>query len=127
MRVLCSSVLVMEALVVLLATSLATSGGSVANTALAWTLGLILMALLALAPATLRFRWGLTLGWILQLLVLASALVVGWTMLVVGGIFVVLWWWAIQNGSRVDAQKAEASAREAAQAGEPGEPATDAD
>ena len=36
MRVLCSSVLAIEAIVVFLATSLATSNGSVANTALAW-------------------------------------------------------------------------------------------
>jgi hypothetical protein len=121
MRVLCSSVLVMEAIVVLLATSLATSMGSVENTALAWTVGLALMVVLALAPATLRFRWGLTLGWVLQLLVLLSAFVVGWTMAVVGGIFVVLWWLAIQNGARVDAARADASER-ARQDGESGEP-----
>ncbi|MBI1350171.1 MAG: DUF4233 domain-containing protein [Actinomycetales bacterium] len=113
MRVLCSSVLAMEAVVVLLATSLATSSGSVSNTALAWTLGLLLVLLLALAPATLRFRRGLTVGWILQLLVMASAIVVGWAMLVIGGIFVVLWWLAIQNGSRVDRLRAEAAATEA--------------
>ena len=107
MRVLCSSVLVIEAIVVLLATSLATSAGSVSNTTLAWAAGLALMVLLALAPATLRHRWGLTLGWVLQGLVLASAIVVGWTMLVVGGIFVVLWWLAIHNGSRVDALRAQ--------------------
>lgn len=111
MRVLCSSVLVMEAIVILLATSLATSAGDVSNTTLAWTVGLVLMLLLLLAPATLRYRWGLTLGWLLQGVVLASALVVGWTMLVVGGIFLVLWWLAIQNGSRVDRLKAEASAQ----------------
>ena len=108
MRVLCSSVLAIEGIVVLLATSLATSAGSVANTGLAWAAGLTLMVLLFLAPATLRFRWGLTLGWVLQALVLASAIVVGWTMLVVGGIFVVLWWLAIHNGSRVDALRAQA-------------------
>lgn len=107
MRVLCSSVLAIEAIVVLLATSLATSAGSVANTGLAWAAGLTLMVLLFVAPATLRHRWGLTLGWILQALVLASAIVVGWTMLVVGGLFVVLWWLAIHNGSRVDALRAQ--------------------
>ena len=48
MRVLCSSVLAIEAIVVLLATSLATSAGSVANTALAWAAGLTLMVLLFL-------------------------------------------------------------------------------
>lgn len=108
MRVLCSSVLAIEAIIVLLATSLATSAGSVSNTTVAWAAGLTLMVLLALAPATLRHRWGLTLGWILQGLVLASAIVVGWTMLIVGGIFVVLWWLAIHNGSRVDALRSQA-------------------
>ena len=107
MRVLCSSVLAIEAIIVLLATSLATSAGSVSNTTVAWAAGLTLMVLLALAPATLRYRWGLTLGWVLQALVLASAIVVGWTMLIVGGIFVVLWWLAIHNGSRVDALRAQ--------------------
>jgi hypothetical protein len=108
MRVLCSSVLAIEAIVVLLATSLATSAGTVSNTTVAWVAGLTLMVLLALAPATLRHRWGITLGWVLQGLVLASAIVVGWTMLIVGGIFVVLWWLAIHNGSRVDALRSQA-------------------
>jgi hypothetical protein len=123
MRVLCSSVLAMEAIVVLLATSLATSAGDVTNTTLAWALGLTLMVLLALAPATLRYRWGLTVGWVLQLLVLASAFVVGWTMVVVGGLFVVLWWLAIQNGSRVDRLRAEARERAAREGAAPGEAA----
>lgn len=103
MKVLCSSVLGIEAIVVLLATALATSAGSVTRTGLAWAAGLLLMVLLVAAAGTLRRPWGLTFGWVLQALVLASALVVGWTMLVVGGIFVVLWWLAIHTGSRVDA------------------------
>lgn len=106
MRVLCSSVLGIEAIVVLLATALATSDGSVSRTTLAWVAGLALMVLLVAAIGTLRRPWGLTFGWILQALVLASAVVVGWTMLIVGGIFVVLWWLAIHNGSRVDAMRA---------------------
>ena len=107
MKVLCSSVLGIEAVVVLLATSLATSGGSVDNIALAWALGIALMVLLILAIGTLRRPWGLTVGWILQGLVLATSLVVGWTMVVVGGLFVVLWWLAIHNGRRVDAMRAQ--------------------
>ncbi len=109
MKVLCSAVLGIEAVVVLLATSLATSDGSVANTTVAWIAGLLLILLLVLAIGTLRRPWGLTVGWILQALVLASAIVVGWTMLVVGGIFVILWWLAIHNGSRVDALRARAA------------------
>jgi hypothetical protein len=106
MRVLCSAVLGIEAIVVFLATSLAASNGSVSNTALVWGAGLALMVLLILAIGTLRRPWGLTVGWILQAVVLATSLVVGWSMLVVGVIFVVLWWLAIHNGSRVDAMRA---------------------
>ena len=108
MRVLCSSVLAIEAIVVFLATSLAASNGSVSNTALAWTAGLVLMVLLIASIGTLGRRWGLTLGWILQALVLATSLVVGWTMLVVGVVFVALWWLAIHNGRRVDALREQA-------------------
>jgi len=107
-KVLCSAVLGIEAIVVLLATSLATSNGSVSNTALAWAVGLALMVLLFLAIGTLRRPWGLTVGWILQAVVLATSLVVGWSMVIVGGVFVVLWWLAIHNGSRVDALRAQA-------------------
>jgi hypothetical protein len=107
-KVLCSAVLGIEAIVVLLATSLATSNGSVSNTALAWAVGLVLMVLLFIAIGTLRRPWGLTVGWILQAVVLATSLVVGWSMVIVGGVFVVLWWLAIHNGSRVDAMRAQA-------------------
>ena len=109
MKVLCSAVLGIEAIVVFLATSLAASNGSVSNTALAWAVGLALMVLLFLAIGTLRRPWGLTAGWILQAVVLATSFVVGWSMLVVGGIFVVLWWLAIHNGRRVDEMRAQAS------------------
>ena len=103
MRVLCSSVLAIEAIVVLLATSLATSNGSVSNAGLAWAVGLLIMVLLILAIGTLRRPWGLAVGWVLQGLVLATSIVVGWSMLVVGVVFVVLWFLAIRSGGRVDA------------------------
>ena len=107
MRVLCSSVLAIEAIVVFLATSLAASNGSVSNTALAWAAGLVLMVLLIASIGMLGRRGGLTIGWIVQGLVLATSLVVGWTMLVVGIIFVVLWWLGIHNGRRLDALRAQ--------------------
>jgi hypothetical protein len=113
-KVLCSSVLAIEAIVVLLATSLAASGGMVSSSTTAWTAGLILMVLLVLSIGVLRRPWGLAVGWVMQGLVLASAVVVGWTMMIVGGIFVVLWWLAIRNGGRVDALRAAAAAEAAA-------------
>jgi hypothetical protein len=42
-------------------------------------------------------------GWVMQALVVALSLVVGWTMLVVGIVFVILWFLAIWTGQRVDA------------------------
>lgn len=107
MNVLCRSVLSIEVIVILLATSLATSDGSVENTRLGWTVGIALMVLLILGAGMVGRRGGITLGWILQLLVLASAIVVGWSMVVVGVIFVALWWTAIYLGSRVDRVKAQ--------------------
>jgi hypothetical protein len=109
MRVLCSSVLGVEAIVVFLATSLAASNGSVSNVTLAWVAGLALMVLLVLAIGVLGRPWGIAIGWAMQVLVLATSFVVGWTMLIVGGIFVVLWYLAVHNGRRVDALRAQAS------------------
>lgn len=107
MTVMCASVLGIEAIVVLLATSLATSNGSVENTMLAWVVGLILMVLLIAAAGMVRRPHGLTIGWIMQALVLATAIVVGWSMLIVGVVFVVLWWLAIHIGRRVEAMHAQ--------------------
>lgn len=103
MRVLGSSVLAFEAVIVLLATALASSTGSVSNVALAWTVGLILMVLLVLGIGTLGRPHGIAIGWILQVLVLATSIVVGWMMLVIGVIFAVLWFFAVRLGTRVDA------------------------
>lgn len=107
MRVLCSSVLGIEVIVVLLATALVTSNFTVENTAAAWGVGIALMVLLILGAGMVGRRGGITFGWILQLLVLLSAVVVGWAMLVIGVIFVALWATAIHLGSRVDRAKAE--------------------
>lgn len=110
MRVLCSSVLGIEVIVVLLATALVTSNLTLENTGLAWGVGIALMVLLIVGAGMVGRRGGITFGWILQLLVLLSAVVVGWAMLVIGVIFVALWAAAIHLGSRVDRAKAERAA-----------------
>jgi len=107
MRVLCASVLGLEVIVVLCATALASSTGSVSSVALAWTAGLILMALLIVGAGSLGRSWGITFGWILQALVLLTSFAVGWMMLVVGVIFTVLWYFAVHLGTRVDASRAK--------------------
>jgi hypothetical protein len=109
MRVLCASVLAIEAIIVFLATSLAASNGSLSNVGLVWAVGLALMFLLVLTAGLLGRPWGVALGWVMQGLVLATSIVVGWVMLVVGIIFVVLWYLAVRNGRRVDAIRAPGS------------------
>ena len=107
MRVLGSSVLAIEAIVVLLGTALAASTGSVANAGLAWAAGVVLMVLLVVAIGGLGRPWGVWLGWTLQVLVVATSLGVGWTMLVIGLICAVLWFFAVRLGRRVDALRTD--------------------
>ena len=109
MRVLGSSVLAMEVIIVLLAWALAQGLYPDSNQALVLGLVLALEALLILAIAMLHKPWGVTLGWILQVAVLALGFLVP-TMFIIGGIFVVLWFFAVRNGQRVDALRAERAA-----------------
>ncbi len=97
MRVLTSSVLVAEAIVVWLAIPVAvlTEG---APTAVAWGLAVIGLAALLL-PMQARRAWYLPAGWLLQVLVLASGVVVP-MMLLLGAVFSALWWAAIHFGSQ---------------------------
>lgn len=101
MKVLGSSVLGVEAIIVMLATLVAANGGSVANPGLAYLLGALLMLAMLFAIGTLRKPWGVAVGWILQVLMLAFGFVVP-VMWIIGGIFAVLWFLAVRNGRRVD-------------------------
>lgn len=106
MRVLCSSVLAFEAIVVLLAIPVALNVGDFADrTALVVWGGFGLAVLLLLAIGTLRRPWGLAVGWVLQALVVASGIVVP-AMFVMGAVFAALWWAAIHYGRKGDAMKA---------------------
>lgn len=109
MKVLCSAVLSLEAIVVLLAIPIATTNGSVENTALAVWLGFGIALLLLLTVGVLRRPWGITIGWALQAVVLAIGFFVP-AMFIVGGLFAILWFVAIQQGLRIDALKAERAA-----------------
>ena len=106
MKVLCSATLGLEAIVVFLGVVVAGTNGDHNNTGLIFTLGFTLMVVLLLAVGTLRRPWGLTFGWLLQIPVLALGFLVP-LMFVMGGIFVVLWYVAIHQGSRIDLLKAE--------------------
>lgn len=116
MRVLGSSVLVIEAIVVMLAALVAAGSGAIDSMGTSLAIGGVIALLLIASVATLGGRMGITIGWIMQILVLAWGFWVP-TMWVVGGIFAVLWFLAVRNGSRIDALRAERSA----EAEEPGD------
>ncbi len=109
MKVLGSTVLAVEAVIVMLATLVAANGGSVANPGLAYLFGGLLMVAMLLAIGTLRRPWGVAVGWVLQGLMLAFGFVVP-VMWIIGGIFAALWFLAVRNGRRVDRMREEREA-----------------
>jgi hypothetical protein len=76
--------------------------------------GFGLGALCVVAAGLMRRPWGITLGWVVQVLTLLSALVVP-MMLVVGLFFLALWVTCLVKGAQVDAEMAR---REAASEGD---------
>lgn len=106
MKVLCSAVLGLEAVVVLLAIPVVLSLTSAGPRA-AWALAVL--ALLALGTAGLLRRDPRTavgIGWVIQLCVVVSGLIVP-AMVFLGVVFAALWWAAIHFGRRVDRVDAE--------------------
>lgn len=108
MKVLCSAVLGIEAIVVFLASLVASTNGSVSSQGLAIGLGAGLAVLLVASIGVVR-RWsgegqdfGIWWGSILQVIVVGIGIWVP-AMFIVGGIFAVLWIVAVRNGGRVDA------------------------
>jgi len=113
-KVLCSSVLGFEAIVVFLAGLVASANGSVDSQGLAIGLGAGMALLLVASIGVVRRActpprpWGLWWGSALQVAVVG----IGWwvpTMFVIGGIFAVLWVVAVRNGARVDAARVNAA------------------
>lgn len=100
MRVLGSTVLVLEALIVLLAIPIAINVSD-ANATLALIVGFALAGLLVLTVGVITKPIAVPIGWVLQVLVIASGIIVP-TMFFVGGLFALLWFYAVRNGQRVD-------------------------
>ncbi|WP_104111216.1 DUF4233 domain-containing protein [Arthrobacter sp. N199823] len=63
--------------------------------------GAVLAVLLILACGVVRKSWGVAVGWILQLMLIAGGF---WepSMFVVGVLFAVAWWYALFAGARID-------------------------
>ena len=100
MRVLGSTVLVLEALVVLLAIPIAINVSD-ANATYALNIGIALAGLLVLTVGVITKPIAVPIGWALQVLVIAAGIVVP-TMFFIGGLFALLWFYAVRNGQRVD-------------------------
>ena len=100
MRVLGSTVLILEALVVLLAIPIAINVSDT-NATYALFIGIALAGLLVLTVGVITKPIAVPIGWVLQVLVIASGVVVP-TMFFVGGLFALLWFYAVRNGQRVD-------------------------
>lgn len=104
MKVLCSSVLTFESVLVLLIAPVAIVVQHVdASTSIAACAGLIITCMVAIRG--LKKRWGLALGWLVQLLLVLCGLVVP-TMFFLGFFFAVTWFFAIRVGRKGDAIKA---------------------
>ena len=111
-----SSVLVMEAFIAFFAalTAYGVLGRDLGDGARVWVLagGTLLALVLGLAPAVLGRPWGYAVGWALQVLFVATGLVLP-AMFFVGGLCLLGWWYAVATGARLDRENA---ARDAAQA-----------
>ncbi|MCD5347108.1 DUF4233 domain-containing protein [Agromyces sp. S2-1-8] len=70
--------------------------------------GVIILGLIA-TIGLLRFDWAYTLGWVLQVLIVASGFI-NPAMFVVGALFGGMWWYCMVAGSRIDRQRAEFTA-----------------
>lgn len=105
MRVLTSSVLIMEAIVLLLAIPVAVVAGGQP----AWVgwLFAALALVCALLPGMFRRPFFVPAGWLLQVLVIASGLLIGWMMVVLGAVFTALWWTALHLGGKAEAASAQ--------------------
>lgn len=100
MRVLGSSVLALEAIVVLLAIPIAINNENV-NAGLALGVGGAIALLMLLTIGVITKPIAVPIGWTLQVITVGSGFVVP-TMFIIGGVFALLWYFAVKNGQRID-------------------------
>lgn len=116
-RLFSMTILVSEVFVVLFAV-LVVVGLRLVPAGAAWAGAAALTVLLVTAAGLLRTRAGHVLGWVAQLALLAVSVTVP-TMLVLTGVFVVMWAVAQRVGGRVDRERRERHAAELAARVEP--------
>lgn len=105
MRPIAASILVFEAIIVVLAIPVAISLGDV-EPAVAGIGGGGLALACVLTAGALRRPWGYTAGWVLQAVLIASGFAVT-AMFFLGGLFAVLWFVGLRVGARGQALRAE--------------------
>lgn len=103
MRVLGSTVLALEAIVVMLAIPIAINNSDV-NAGLALSVGLGIALLMLLTIGVITKPYAVAVGWVLQVIAIGLGFVVP-TMFVIGGVFALLWFFAVRNGQRIDRAK----------------------
>jgi Protein of unknown function (DUF4233) len=108
MRMFCASVLFFEAIVVGLAIPVALTLTDADPALVGWAFGALAVACLVCAGLLGR-PWGVPLGWVLQVCVLLTGLVVP-AMIALGLVFGGLWVAAVRYGRRVDQIKASRAA-----------------
>ena len=108
-----SVVLTLEALVVLFATLAAF--GLLRDTiapALILAVGVVLALALIISCAFLTKPYGIAIGWVLQLVIIATGFIEP-TMFLIGGLFALTWLYGIRTGIRLDTENAERDRQQA--------------
>lgn len=100
-----TTVLVLEAFVVLFA-ALVAYGLRLAEPAPIAATGALLAVVAVLAARTVRTAVGYPLGWVLQVWLLLTGLLIP-AMFVVGAVFAILWVVGLRLGGRIDRERAE--------------------
>lgn len=108
-----STVLSLEAFVVFFATLVAfgLEAKSIPGPVLL-TCGIVFSAILIGSCAFLNKRFGYALGWVLQVLLIATGFVVP-MMFLVGVLFALTWWYGVHTGARLDRENAQRDATQA--------------
>jgi hypothetical protein len=105
-RTLCSAVLGLEAIVLFLAIPVALTLSDTSTGVVLWVGGALVVACFVGAGAMRgREQVGLAIGWVVQVVALASGFVVP-AMFFLGGLFAILWFLAIRLGRKGDAATA---------------------
>ncbi len=105
MRVLGSTVLVFEWMILALGVPVAINSSGVTPTA-AWVFLGVMTVLIFAAIATITRPFGVAAGWAVQVWILVAGLVVP-LLLILGAVFAGLWFAAVYYGRRVDTLRAQ--------------------